>query len=281
MTAAILDLSAQLRAELAASAQDTTRYPIRASHLKAMTRSPAHARHSILSEWEQTLSMKIGRGAHSLLLGGPPVLCNPFSSVRVKDFKPWRELQHPDAIVLSRKAYDHANRINDAVRSNKLACQVLFVDGTVYETTILWEQLGRARRSTPDARTRDHLVDLKTTRDASPERFKWDVAKYGIDLQLADYSTAMEQDNGVAPRRCYVVAVENKAPYLCTVHLLTRGTIERGQKKNKELLTQLLECERVNKWPGYSDEAILDLDVPDANMELVFDDEQDDAEGDE
>ena len=279
-TAATLDLSAQLRAELTASIQDTTTIPVRNSHLKAMTRSPAHARYSMLSEWEQTLSMKIGRGAHSLLLGGPLVVCHPFSSTRVKDFKPWREKLPDDAIVLSKKPYDRACRINEAVRNNKLASQVLFVPGTVYEETISWTQLGRARRCTPDARTLEHLVDLKTTRDASPDRFKWDVARMGYDLQAGDYASAMESVNGFQPRRCYIVAVESKPPYLCTVHLLTRGTIERAQKKNRELLTQLLECERTGKWVGYSDEAILDLDVPDQNMELVFDDEQDETDED-
>ncbi len=272
-------LSTALAAELSRNEQDTTTRPVRNSTLKAMSRSPAHARWSMLNDWEQTLSMKLGRGAHSLLLGGPPVLCNPFSSVRVKDFKPWREQQHPDAIVLTKKAYDHANRINDAVRANKLACQVLFVPGTQYEETIIWEQLGRARRCTPDARTRDHLVDLKTTRDASPDRFRWDVAKMGYAEQLADYSAAMEATSGLAPRRCYIVAVESKPPYLVTVHLLTDATIKRGQKRCLELLAKLIECERTGVWPGYDGaDSILDLDVPDNNMELVFDDSDEEQE---
>lgn len=274
-TAAIHDLSAQLRAELTASVQDTTQYPIRNSNLKQMTRSPAHAKHSILSEWEQTLSQRLGKGAHSLLLGGPSVLCCPTKQRRGKDYDAWVAKQQSDAIVLTSKEYDRAHRINEAVRANKLACQVLFVPGTVYEETIMWEQLGRSRRCTPDARTRDHLVDLKTTRDASPDRFRWDVAKYGYDLQAGDYALAIETTTGLKPRRCYIVAVETKPPYLCTVHLFTDGTIQRAQQKCRSLLEQLIECERTNTWAGYSSE-ILDLDIPDSNMELIFDDSEGD-----
>lgn len=280
MTAAILDLSAQLRAELTRNEQDTTTKPVRNHAIKAMSKSAAHAKHAILTEFEPKLAQRIGLGAHSLLLGGPPVLLCPTKTRKSKAYDAWRATQPADAIVLSRKEYERANRINEAVRADKLASQVLFVPGTVYEETINWEQLGRARRCTPDARTRDHLVDLKTTRDASPDRFKWDVARYGYALQLADYRAAMEHANGFRPLRCYIVAVESVPPYAVTVHLLTQGTLERSARQCVDLLGQIIACERANNWPGYGSQ-IFDLDIADPNMELVFDDEQDDAEGDE
>ena len=280
MTGAALAISEQLAAELAANARpDPRSLPVRYSHMRSMARSPAHALHAMQHDYEATLSMRIGKGAHSLLLGGPPVLCCPTKQRRGKDFDAWFATQPSDAIVLSKKEHARAIAIHAAVSSNTLARQVLTVPGTLFEDTIIWEQSGRARRSTPDARTRDHVVELKTCRDASPDRFRWDVARMGYDGQLADQAEAMRFINGVAPRRCYIIAVENNPPHLCTVHLLTDGTIERATKRNAQWLSQLLECEQTGKWPGYSDQ-ILDLDVPDQNMELVFD-ESDDEEVDD
>lgn len=275
----IAALSSALQSELTKNAQDTTAYPIRNHALKATARSMAHARHAILANYEPTLSQRLGLGTHSLLLGGPPVLCCPTKQRRGKEYDAWLDKQVKPSIVLSKREYDASHRMNDAIHTNKLASQVLFVEGTIYEQTIEWTQLGRARRCTPDARTTNHLVDLKTTRDASPDRFRWDVAKYGYDMQLADYAQAIEAQSGLAPRRCYIVAVESKPPYLCTVHLLTPGTIQRAQRRCIDALTKVLECERTGIWPGYSDE-ILDLDVPDQNLELVFDDDESEDDND-
>ncbi len=278
-TAAVLDLSAQLRAELTANEQDTTTRRVRNHAIKAMSKSAAHAKHAILTEYEPKLSQRIGLGAHSLLLGGPPVLLCPTKTRKSKAYDSWRATQPADAIVLSRKEYERAHRVNEAVRADRLASQVLFVPGTSYEVPIEWEQLGRSRRCTPDACTRDHLVDLKTTRDASPDRFRWDVAKYGYALQLADYRAALEHVNGVRPLRCYIVAVESVPPYAVTVHLLTQGTLERSARQCLDLLGKVIECERTNVWPGYGSQ-IFDLDIADPNMELVFDDEQDETDED-
>lgn len=279
MTGPALAISAQLATELSKPVE-TTAVRVRASHLKAMARSPHHARWAMQHDWEPTLAMRLGRGAHSLLLGGPPVLCNPFPSSRSKAYESWRAQQRPDAIVLSRKVYDKANRINEAVRSNTLACNVLFCPDTVYERTIEFDLLGRACRATPDARTVNHVVELKTTRDASPDRFHWDVARMGYAEQLAMYGAAMTSESGLAPRRHYIVAVESNPPHDVTVHLLTQGTIDRARRRVEQWMTELLECERTGNWPGLSS-TVLDLDIPDQNMELVFDDEQSESEGDE
>ena len=272
MTDAALALTAELRDELEQSSSDTTRLPARFSHLKAMGRSAAHCRDAMLNDYEPTLAMRLGLGTHSLLLGGPPVLLCPTKQRKGKDYTAWLEKQTPGAIVLTSKEYDRAHRMNEAVRNNAQAVQVLFQPGTIYENTILWEQNGRARRSTPDARTKRHLVDLKTARDAEPERFRWDAIRNGYNIQLADYAEAMKAEQGYPPRDVYIVAVESKRPYLCTVHRLTTGALERGAKQAATWLAQLIECEQTGKWPGYAD-SILDFDVPIDPVDLVWDDE--------
>jgi hypothetical protein len=272
VTESALALTGELAIVVAANDKDTRDLPARTSHLKQMARSPAHCRHSILNDWEQTLAMRLGVGTHSLLLGGPPVLLCPTKQRRGKDFDAWKARQVEGAIVLTKKEYAKAHAMAASVRANQQAAQVLFAPGTIYEDTIYWEQKGRKRRSTPDARTKSHLVDLKTTRDASPEKFHWDAIRMGYHVQLADYANAMEWDGGSQPKDVYIVAVESKEPFLCTVHRLTSGSLERGSKLSAEWLDKLIECEATGVWPGYADQ-ILDFDVPPDPVDLVWDDE--------
>lgn len=245
--------------------------PLRFSVLKEMHRSPLHALHTLQDNKEPTLSMRIGSGAHAMLLGGQRIA--EYAGTRRGEA--WHEFKeaNADALILNEKEHDQAKRINDAVRAHKLASQVLFCDGTIYEQTIHWEWRGRAMRCTPDARSWRHLVDLKTTRDADPDKFTRDATRMGYHAQLALYSLAMEHAQGNRPRDVYIVAVESKAPFAVTVCELTRRALEHGEKLCREWMDSWLECEAANRWPGYS-ETLVPFDVLDGLMdELIFDDE--------
>ncbi len=221
--------------------------------------------------------MRIGSGVHSLLLGGPPVVRYSGKVRRGKEFDAWLADQSADAIVLLDKDYQRTHRIAAAVRADPVAERVLYQPDTVYEETILWEQSGRARRSTPDARTKTHLVDLKSCRTAEPEKFRWDAIRMGYHAQLADYASAMEEKNGYAPRDVYIVAVEQLDPHGVSVHRLTPGALDKGKRMVAGWLAQFLDCETRNEWPGYSG-TVLDFDVPIDETDLVF---ADDDAGDE
>ena len=140
-------LSAELAEKLAESP-----YPVgvtmRLSTLKAMGRSPLHCMHAIRSAYEPTLAMKIGTGAHSLLLGGPKIVTFPGKVRRGKEWDAF-ELEHAADLILSSSEADKAEAIADAVRSNPIAHRVLFQPGTIYEDTILWDWQGRPFRCTP------------------------------------------------------------------------------------------------------------------------------------
>jgi hypothetical protein len=262
-------VSAELAAMLAESPYPVG-VPMRFSWLKQMGRSPAHCINAIRSEYEPSLSMRIGLGGHSLLLGGPEVICYP----KRRAGKEWDafELEHAGKIILNEAEYEKAHAINSAVRNNRLACQVLFGDGMLYEQTIHWQWNGRDFRCTPDARSGRHIVDLKTTRDAEPERFLRDATRMGYHAQIALYALAMESQTGRKPRDHYIVAVENKPPHCVTVLELTPRAIEQGEKLCREWMTKFLECERANNWPGYAD-SIVPFDVLDGLMdELIFED---------
>ncbi len=270
MNDAALALSADLRDELAANDPHELRF----SYARAMSRSAAHARYAMQHDWEPTLAMKLGTAAHSLLLGGQRLAVYPGKTRRGKEWEAFKA-ENLDALIVSVGEMKRAEGIAASVRADPVASRVLFPPDLKmqYEQTIHWSFRGRLFRSTPDARSHRHLVDLKTTRDASLERFAWDAIKSGYHAQLAGYAKAMEAENGVAPDSVYIVAVESRAPYLCSVHKLTPRALEKGLRLMTEWVDQIIACETSGIWQGYAN-APVDLDVPlDVDTDLDWGDE--------
>lgn len=267
-------------AQLLAESPYPVGVPQRFSSLKAMGKSPAHCLHAMRFPYEPTVSMRLGSGAHSLLLGGPNIVTY---DGKVRRGKAWDDFKdaHADDLILNESETETAHAIANAVRANPIAMRVLFQPGMLYEQTIHWEWQGRPFRCTPDARGRSHLVDLKTTRDAEPDRFLRDAIRMGYHAQLALYGLAMEATNGSKPRDSYIVAVESKPPHCVTVLELTTRAIDQGEKLCRAWMDRFKECEAANSWPGYA-EQIVPFDVIDGVMdELIWDDADNDNAGKE
>lgn len=279
-----LATSARLAAELATNAprlKDTRDVELRFGHLKQMGRSAQHCRYSMQFESDDSIAKRLGSAVHSLLLGGAPLRCYPGKQRRGEKFEEFKKQQPPNAIILLAKDYDRAHRINEAVRSNHHAEQVLFAPGSIYEETIHWTWLGRSRRCTPDVRSASHLVELKSTRNASPDKFKWDVLRFAYHAQLADYDNALKETRGYGSKDVYIVAVEQQPPHTVATYKLNPNHIDQGMRLVRLWMERFLACEAANVWPGYCESITeLDLPSPDGDFELEFGDDEDGAEGD-
>jgi hypothetical protein len=300
MNAETLDLSAQLRDQLDASAErmpielrdqlaapdrrraDTRTMPVRFRHLIATANSPAHGLSSFFDQYGDTLATRIGAGTHALLFGKPCVpLPAEIKQRRGKAYDAWKDAQDPDALVLTRKEYARANTMAGAVRAHPIANQLLFGPGVVLEQSIEWEQAGRARKTTPDARGPYHVVELKTARCVHPAKFVRDAAFRSYHVQLADQCAAIEALTGKAPSEVYVVAIESVRPYVVQVYQVGEYTIAKGRRIAETWLGRLMRCEASGQWPGYSEQIEL-LDVPDDGFDQVFfggEDETSDEDG--
>lgn len=246
---------------------------LRFSFLKAMSRSPAHCREAIRDSKEPTQPMRIGSAGHSLILGGPEVVM--YEGIRRG--KAWDQFEQDNAgkIIVSPAEHEKAHGMADAVKAHPIAQRVLFTPGAdmVYERTIDWTWRGHTFRSTPDARSDRHIVDLKTTRDAEPDTLMRQATKLGYHAQLALYGLAMEAAIGRKPRDYYIVAVESSPPYAVTVLELTGRAIEQGAKLINAWMDRFIECEQASSWPPYT-ESIVPFDVLDGVMdELIFDED--------
>ncbi len=275
MDSHVIDLTAELRDQIATNRViDPRTMPIRHHNMRAMGRSAAHYLASFQTNNWNSMSMRIGSGTHGLLLGKPVVKYTG----RVRNGKAWDEFQiaNAGAVILNAREHAKAEAMVAAVRAHETASRVLFCEGTVHEQTILWEQMGRSRRSTPDAASIRHLVEVKTTKCAEPGRFIRDAIFAAYHGQLVDQADALEYQNGVRPRDVYVVAIENSAPYVVEVFKLTERALDQGARLNRLWLERALACEAAGEYPGYS-QTITDFDVMDDASDLVFGDDGDDS----
>jgi exodeoxyribonuclease VIII len=105
------------------------------------------------------------------------------------------------------------------------------------------------------------ILDLKTTTDASPGDFKWQVARQHYHVKAAWYLDGL---NAVqkAQRRFIWLAVEKDPPYLCALYeppdepgAFSRPDIslQRGRSLYRSLLERYASCEKSGVWPGYSE----------------------------
>jgi hypothetical protein len=259
MTADVIGLSARLAAELAVNSRvDPRTVPCRFSLLKQFSQSPLHYWHACQDRFEETLSMRLGSGAHAILFGQPYVVWTG----KVRNGKAWDafEAEHDGALILNQRELEQAQAMAASIRSHEQAMRLLFAPGTVHEQRIDWTFQGRAFRSTPDAASNSHIVDLKCLRSADPDKVMWQSRNMYYHAQAALYRECMNSV-GADIRDNYLVVVENKAPYPVTVLRFTDNALDMGMRSVALWMERLRQCEASGIYPGYT-QCVVDLDLP-------------------
>ncbi len=238
---------------------DPRTVPVRFSALRSMARSALHYHDACQADSGRSLAMRLGAANHAVVFDQPFAIWGG-KDRRAKGYADFAAAQPQDVEILTGKEHVEACAIRDAIRGHRLAAPLLFDAEAIIEQRIDWSWLGRSCRSTPDSRNGSVLVDLKTTRDASPDRFSRDALFRGYNAQLAFYALAVEAETGKTVRDCYLVAVESKRPFAVTVLRLTDEARLAGEKLCRTWMERVLVCEASNEWPAYS-QSVVALDV--------------------
>lgn len=278
MNDAALEQTGELRDNLAANDQQAANdAPLRFSTLKCMAQSPLHYQHARRSQYDETLSMRLGSGCHAILFDQPYVVWEG----KTRNSKAWDafETEHQGALILSKPELSKANAMARAIRAHATANRLLF-SGAKLEQRVDWEWQGRKFRSTPDAASSSFIVDLKCLRSADPDKVVWQSRDMFYNAQAALYRRALHSlDSKATPytiKDCYLCVVENKAPYPVTVLRFTESALEAGDRSCAEWMEKLRTCEERNSWPGYRAAGdIVDLDVPSTMDDFTFEDDAD------
>lgn len=242
--------------------KEATVEPVRFSNLKRMAQSPAHY---LCAVARSNAAMERGSAVHSLVLGGPRVIC--FSG-KVRRGAEWEKFRasNPDAIILTETEHAKAIDMAAAVMSNPVAMSAL--EG-IREKEVNWSFLGRACQSHIDVIGGSYVTELKTCAVGQPDRFGYNALKYGYHAQLAFYMEAVREAGLGNPSEAYIVAVESYAPYVVTTLKLTERALEHGARLYRLWFERLLACEAAGEFPGYCN-SIVPLDAPEDDVELTF-----------
>lgn len=224
------------------------------SRLKMIGKSPAHYRHNLLTPSKDTDARKRGRAVHMAVFEPERYL----SATIVWDAGR-RHGRKWDAFVEKNEGKDiltaaEARAVQDlanAIRSDATAEK--YVSGGRAEVTVLWEESGiRCKGRLDFAANCGALVDIKTTRDASPEGFGREVWRYQYHVQASWYRHGWEKATGT--RLPFVfVAVEADPPHVVQVYRVPEPIMDLGTERWTALLEHLAFCRQESRWPGYFD----------------------------
>jgi hypothetical protein len=241
------------------------------SRLCDMRRSLAYCRYRIDNP-EQTEAMAFGEALHALCLGGwdGHFAVAPSCDRRTKAGRINYELFERSAAgrtIIRGEDSDTLNAMHSGIISHPTAERLIFGDDARSELSGFWrdDEHGilcklRADRVVTLPGYGTVCVDLKTTKDASPEAFQRSIGRYGYHLQSAWYLHGLAK-LGIPCEAFVIVAVEKDPPYGVAVYRIGDASVEQGHKECRRLLAKYVEATKTGKWGGYSEE-ITEIELP-------------------
>jgi hypothetical protein len=238
------------------------------SHLDLIARSPLHywARYVDPKRVppEPTPQMRLGTALHTHVLEldqwDQQIAVAPQCDRRTKAGKEAFAAFEADAAgktVITAEDAEVVMSMGRSILRHPGAAMLLGLPGKA-ETTHMWTDAtyGLECKCRPDYLTDDGsiLVDLKTTRDASPRGFRHSITSFRYHVQAGWYLHGIEQSTGKRPDQFIFVCVETTAPYAVAVYAADAEMIERGHQQAMDDLGKLAICKAANSWPSYSDQ---------------------------
>lgn len=231
------------------------------STLKHIGRSPAHYLHAKRVGFKDTAAKKRGRAGHVATLEPERFDSEYVVYPGERRGKAWTEFEaaHEGREILNAKEAEQAKAIAAAVHADPIARK--YLTGGRAEVSMLWRSpFGGMCKGRMDYLSEPALVDLKITRDASPEGFARESWGYRSHVQASWYGDGFASLAGEA-RPFVIVAVEPEPPHLVAVYRVPLSLLEVGRRTYREWLEQATFCRSQKTWPGYS-EGEMELQIP-------------------
>lgn len=233
---------------------------VNASLLKAIRRSPAHAKHAKDNGRDDTDALRVGRAIHSVILEPDKFhkefACAPECDRRTSVGKAkWASFVEGigQKTALKVDEYEMVMRMHESVLAHPKAKELLTARGEP-ELSLAWEENGsglwcKARMDyvLDDA---DIVVDVKSTDSADEEGFARSVLRYGYHVQDAFYRKGYQALKDRWPQFVFI-AVEKEPPYGVACYSLPGDVIRRVTDEVEGSLHRLRGCMETNDWPGY------------------------------
>lgn len=221
------------------------------SALKMIAKSPAHYAHGLTQRYSDTDAKKFGRAFHIAVLEPErfrsAVAVWDGGTRRGKEWDAFRA-KHAQREILTESEYERCLALQKAVRGDAIASR--YVSRGRAEVTMEWAINGVPCKGRIDFDSPEAIVDLKSTRDASPDGFGKESWRYRYHTQGAWYGDGYEASGG--PRKPYVlIAAEHEPPYIVQVYRMPDIALDLGREEYRLWLDKLAYCREQNHWPGY------------------------------
>lgn len=232
------------------------------SSLKQFDKSPSHFLQYKRREFKSTAAMRLGTLTHLSILEPDEYKKNVVVtdlSRRTKAFKEF-EAENESKEIITTKEAEQIQGMTDSV-AGMVKARKLIHNADEKEKSHTWKYRDHVFRGIPDAVSGNCIIDLKTTKDATPRKFEADAFRMLYHMQAAAYISGLNS-KGYDIKHYYIVAVETSAPYPVTVFKLSDELITRGFMKLDSIIDKFegwdgSEC-------GYHDpDTQIQMNIPD------------------
>lgn len=236
------------------------------SRLRLMAKSPAH----YAAGTTATDAMRKGRVKHLALLEPQKIETEVAIYEGRRAGKKWDEYEATNASkeIVTATEWAEVQAVVAKVRAHQLASRLLSAGEA--EASIQWEADGVPAKSRLDWLAPTHAVDVKFTKDASPNGFPREFVRYDMAGQSGFYSDAVKHKTG-EDLPYFIIAAESVKPFAVTVFRVPPDVVDLGRATYRRLLRQLEWCKEKNEWPAFSESEVL-LQLPSYAFQEVSDD---------
>ncbi len=146
--------------------------------------------------------------------------------------------------------------MRDSLKSNFEAWDL--ISEAKYEQSYFWtdEDTGLMLKARPDILHGSLVVDLKTTRDASPRSFQRSMCDGGYHIQAAMILDAVRAIDKREIVTFINIAIEKEYPYSVGIYIIDDAAIAAGREKYKRILRELKEAKESNSFCDYQTQTI-------------------------
>lgn len=235
------------------------------SGLDQFRKSPAHYKHWLTAEREETPAMRIGTLTHMSVfqpeLYADRVVIAPIVDRRTKEGKSiWEQfkIENEGKDIITHDEASQIHAMTQSVRQHPVVKKLLNTGAA--EVSLFAKIDGILMKGRLDYVTNETILDLKTTEDATPAGFARSVANYRYHVQAAHY-LALGKELGMNLTRFLFIAVEKEAPYAVAVYELDTADLMMAEAERQKQIAMLGNCIAFDSWPSYPSE-IKTLSLP-------------------
>lgn len=217
---------------------------------------------------DATAQMELGSAFHTLML--EPHLFDSLFAIEPKKVllknvgrelydaykKECEAISESKKIVLTYETWETLNKMISKVQSNEQAME-LIRDARI-EHSLFWQDdhSGLYLKARPDIWHDNMIVDLKTTNNASPRAFQYEMVDYGYHIQFAMIRDGIEKILGHRINHFINIVIETKYPHNMAIYIMDEFAVDEGQVKYKNILLDMKNSFAENNFKDYGIQTI-------------------------